>query len=370
MGAHERENAGHRRADPARDPALTMGSPITEARRHANDTRWQPGQRSGHYESFFVRANHPTRPQAFWIRYTIFSPDGRPEDARGELWAVMFDGKTGTHTAAKTEVPIASCDFRADGLGAYVADARLEPGRLVGAAASGGHTIAWDLSFSGDAAPLFALPLDLYARKLPRAKTLVPLPLATFRGTLNVDGHPYPVFDWVGSQNHNWGARHTDHYAWGQVAGFDDAPQSFLEIATARLKLGPLWTPFMTLLVLRHGGREIALNGLVQSLRARGRFSSSTRHEPPPRNFEWTFRSASASHAVEGRIAAPRESFVGLAYANPPGGVKHCLNSKLASCVLTLTDRQSGSSVLLESSRRAAFEILTDDRDHGVAIVA
>ena len=337
-----------------------MAATLEQVHKHANDTRWQPGQRTGHYESFFVRANNPTRPQAFWIRYTIFSPEGRPEEARGELWAVVFDGKTGVHTAAKTEVPIASCDFKKDGLGAWIADARLEPGRLVGAAASGGHTIAWDLSFAGDEKPLLALPPGLYDARLPRAKTLVPLPLAVFRGTLNVDGHAYPVFDWVGSQNHNWGSRHTDQYAWGQVAGFDDAPRSFLEIATARIKIGPLWTPFMTLLVLRHGGREIALNGLAQSLRARGRFSY----------FDWTFRSADATHVVEGRITAPRESFVGLAYANPPGGVKHCLNSKLASCVLTLTDRQRGTSKLLETSGRAAFEILTDDTAHGVAIVA
>jgi hypothetical protein len=44
------------------------------ARQQVNWTRYQPGQATGHYESFFQRANHPTRPMAFWIRYTIFSP--------------------------------------------------------------------------------------------------------------------------------------------------------------------------------------------------------------------------------------------------------------------------------------------------------
>lgn len=337
-----------------------MSDDVEAARRRANATRYRPGQREGHYESFFVRANNPRRPQAFWIRYTIFTPDGRPEAARGELWAVVFDGKTGINTAAKTEVPIAQCDFRDDRLGVYIANARLEPGRLVGAAASSGHTIAWDLSFSGSAPPLLALPAALYEAKLPRAKTLVPLPLAVFRGTISVDGRPLPVFDWPGSQNHNWGSRHTDHYAWGQVAGFDDAPESFLEVATARLKLGPLWTPFFTLLVLRHEGEEIALNSLGQALRARGRFAP----------FDWTFRSRGPSHAVEGRMTAPRAAFVGLRYDNPPGGDKHCLNSKLASCTLTLTDRRRGTTRTLASRNRAAFEILTDDRTHGVPIVA
>ncbi|HLW90191.1 MAG TPA: hypothetical protein VKS78_02670, partial [Roseiarcus sp.] len=60
-----------------------------------NSARFQPGETSGHYESYFQRANHPTEPKAFWIRYTIFSPAGRPREAIGELWAIAFDGETG-----------------------------------------------------------------------------------------------------------------------------------------------------------------------------------------------------------------------------------------------------------------------------------
>jgi len=75
-----------------------MAATLDDARKRANHTRYQPGQPDGHYESFFVRANDPTRPRAFWIRYTVFAPDGKPEDARGELWAVVFDGKSGKVT--------------------------------------------------------------------------------------------------------------------------------------------------------------------------------------------------------------------------------------------------------------------------------
>ena len=50
-----------------------------------NHTRFH-GQPDGHYESFFMRANHPARPLAFWIRYTIFSPKNRPENA---LWRTL-----------------------------------------------------------------------------------------------------------------------------------------------------------------------------------------------------------------------------------------------------------------------------------------
>jgi hypothetical protein len=218
----------------------------------ANHARYQPGQRAGHYESFFLRANHPTRPLAFWIRYTLFSPDRHPENAIGELWAVFFNGENGRHVAVKREVPFSQCSFKTAEFGAQIDDARLEPGQLHGAATSGGHIITWDLAYSGADQPLFLLPLNFYTSAFPKAKSLVGLPRAVFDGTLSVDGQTIEINDWVGSQNHNWGQKHTDLYAWGQVAGFDNSPDSFLEVATARLKIGPVWTPFMTPIVLRH----------------------------------------------------------------------------------------------------------------------
>ncbi|HEV2236391.1 MAG TPA: hypothetical protein VGR57_06980, partial [Ktedonobacterales bacterium] len=137
---------------------------LEAARRHANDTRYQPGQRAGHYESFFVRANHPARPLAFWIRYTIFSPTGQPDLAEGELWAVVFDGETGRHVAVRRAAPLAECDFARDRLAVRVGAAALRAGSLSGEVTSRGHTIAWDLTYHGDAPPLFLMPLASYAR--------------------------------------------------------------------------------------------------------------------------------------------------------------------------------------------------------------
>ena len=342
-----------------------MSAEATErACREANWTRYQPGQSAGHYESFFLRANHPTRPLAFWIRYTIFSPQARPADAIGELWAVYFDGETNQHVAAKREVPFAQCAFGRSEFSVDIATAHLEAGRLQGTAGpvepeGGAHTIDWDLSFDGAAPPLFFLPLALYRTRLPSAKSLVSAPLAVYHGMLSIDGKTIDVSNWVGSQNHNWGRKHTDFYAWGQVAGFDTHADSFLEVATARLKLGPLWTPFMTLLVLRHRGEQFALNRLRQSLRAHG----SVQY------FTWQFRSETDRVCIDGTISAPRQAFVGLRYYNPPGGIKHCLNSKLAACELRLTDKRAGTTTeVLSTTHRAAFEILTDERNHGVEI--
>lgn len=336
---------------------------MARALREANCARYRPGQAAGHYESFFLRANHPTRPLAFWIRYTVFSPDLRPTGALGELWAVYFDGESGDHVAVKREVPLARCRFEASRFAVDVEGASLDPDRSTGAINGGAHTVSWDLAIRGDAPPLFLLPLKLYAARLPRAKSLVGRPLAMFDGKLVIDGRRVEIAGWAGSQNHNWGSRHTDHYAWGQVAGFAGYPDSFLEVATARLRIGPVWTPPMTPIVLRHRGEEIAMNGLAQTLRARANV----------RYFEWTFRSESPRWRIEGTIEAPRESFVGLRYYNPPGGIKYCLNSKLAACRFALTDKNAAGrpTEILTTAHRAAFEILTDDASaHGIRLSA
>src|SRR4051794_5213562 len=61
------------------------------------------------------------------------------------------------------------------------------------------------------------------------AMSLTGIPLADFEGTLNVNGKSFPIKGWRGSQNHNWGLRHTERYAWGQVAGFEGHPDAFSE---------------------------------------------------------------------------------------------------------------------------------------------
>ncbi len=325
-----------------------------------NATRFHPRDAKGHYESFFLRANHPTRALAFWIRYTVFCPKGQPGKAIGELWAVVANGETGRHVAVKKEMPMSQCRFDRGKLAVQIGDAMLDAKQLRGAAAGGGHRVGWSLAYEGSEAPVLFLPQRLYDASFPKAKSVVSLPMATFNGVIQLDGESITVDNWVGSQNHNWGVKHTDRYAYGQVCGFDNAPASFLEIATAKVKIGPLWTPAMTLMVLRHDGREIALNGVWRSLRAKGEYEY----------FRWGFSSENGDAAIAGEISAAREDFVGLRYYNPPGGEKTCLNSKIASCTLTLRDKRSGASTELIARRRAAFEILTDDDAHGVEIKA
>src|SRR5262245_28718272 len=149
---------------------------LETARARANHSRYAVSQGVPHYESFFQRANHPTRPLAFWIRFTRVLQAGRASDAHGELWAVFFDGETGKHTVAKSEVPLSRCTFGNDRFEVAIDGAHLGPGKLAGTAASGGHSITFDLTFTGGEPSLFLLPLKFYDTKLPKAKSLVAMP--------------------------------------------------------------------------------------------------------------------------------------------------------------------------------------------------
>lgn len=315
-----------------------------------NGARFVAGSTQGAYESWFQRANHPSRPLAFWIRYTIFAPRGRPEDAIGELWAIHFDGERRRVVAVKEEHPLSTCSFSGRELDARIAGAHLSASALTGAAARGPHAIRWTLRYESSAAPLLLLPERLYAGAFPKAKALVGAPWARFDGSLEVDGEPISIDGWVGSQNHNWGSEHTARYAWGQVAGFDDAPDAFLELSSARVRVGPVLTPTMTVLVLRLDGEELRFTGVGRALRARARYAP----------FQWSFETGDRNASIQGTIAAPSWSFVALPYLDPPGRTKTCLNSKLARCDLTV-ERRGRPVRTLSTATRAAFEMLGND---------
>jgi hypothetical protein len=309
--------------------------------------RYRPGQSRGHYESWFLRANHPSRNAAFWIRYTIFAPSGRPQDAIGELWAIHFDGERRLIRAAKSEFPVGDCRFAPAGLDVRIGDATLGTGALRGSA-SGAHCIRWALEYRDGGPPMIFLPERSFEARLPKAKALCTRPQVVFDGLLEADGQSIAIDGWIGSENHNWGTKHTDTYAWGQVVGFDEAPDAFLECATVRLKLGPFWTPPMTVICLRFGGRDYRLNSPRQMLRAKGTW----------KDYHWCFDSAGEGVRIHGRIHAAIDDFVSLTYYDPPGGTHTCLNSKIAACELML-ERPGEPTITLTTRHRAAFEILT-----------
>ena len=65
------------------EPAACEGERSSSGSRRGARPASSRAKRAGHYESWFQRANHPSRPLAFWIRYTIFCPARPPGGCRG-----------------------------------------------------------------------------------------------------------------------------------------------------------------------------------------------------------------------------------------------------------------------------------------------
>jgi hypothetical protein len=322
---------------------MDVGSPD---RGTLNFAEYRPGRASGHYESWYLRANHPARPLAFWIRYTIFAPAGRPADAVGQLWAVAFDGETGKHATAQCDVPMGQCAFPAEKFDVRVGTSVLDWGRARGSAGE----ISWELAYSGASEPLLLFEPARYRSGLPRAKTLVPLPLALFTGWIDVGGRRVDVDGWTGSQNHNWGSEHTARYAYGQVAGFDGEPGAFLDVTTAKAHVGgPLLTPWLTFVVLREGGREHRATALLRAVKATASYDQHT----------WTFTTRTRTAEIGGTISAPDSAFVTLQYPDPPGGAKVCRNTKIAAAEVIVRDLAGGATRRLHAAHRGLFEILS-----------
>lgn len=264
---------------------------------------------------------------------------------------MFFDKEIGQIVSVKKEVDYAKCSFSKYGLDVQIADqAFLKPGQSGGGIKQSQESIEWDLSYSTNEKPLKLLPNNLYKYKSPKAKALVASPLATFNGSITVNSKQYKIDQWVGSDNHNWGSKHTDEYAWGQVAGFDNDQSAFLECATARIKIGPFKTPWITTLVLRYNGKEIAINSIWQGIKAKSSYNF----------YEWHFESKKNNVLIKGVIRADKQDFVRLKYYNPPGGNSICHNSKIASCKIIVKEQGQPEQVLI-TKHRAAFEILAPE---------
>ncbi len=274
-------------------------------------------------------------------------------EACGELWAMLF--RNGEVHAQKELIAASECHL-GTGLDVRLGEASLQRGSALGQAG----TIRWDLSFSENE-PLLLLPPRLYEAPFPKAKVLVGSPGARFGGSLWFENEEISLEGFVGSQNHNWGSEHTSEYAWGQVAGFDEAPDAFLEVSTARIQLGALQTPWLTPIVFRENGRELRLSALWRAIKNHGRYD--------PLTLRWNFSGESSEGKIRGTIEAPPEAFLAIPYENPPGGTKHCLNSKIADAEIHI---EWQGKVRTLRSPGAAFEILGDagmKREPGIRFI-
>jgi hypothetical protein len=306
----------------------------------------------GHVECWFLKANDPRGRRAIWLEWTVWAGDRAPERAVPEAWPIA-SGTSGGHVATKTVAPFESARFESRALGVEVDGCALSEVAARGRVESGGRVVTYDLSIAPQSPPLELFPAAfMYSSSLAVQKLSSPVPSCLVSGRVDVGGEHWALDAWPGMIGHNWGRRRARVYGWGQCSVWDGGDDLIFEgFTAARAALG---VRAVTVLCLRHQGKNYALNGLTSVARNGG--------EMTPRR--WTFRGAGKGASIEGEIWAETDDLVGLFYPNPDGTMCNCLGSMLAHAEVIL--ELPGQSRRTIRSSRAALEIGTLDARHGV----
>jgi len=281
------------------------------------------------YESWFVSARDPASPRALWIRHTRHRPRQGPESAA--LWCTVLDRGAGQRLVPKQV------------LGALPPDAAAGPRQFRGGASMGQRAARWDLRVSGGQEALRPLrPAALYRAPLPRTKLEASVPDGVVTGTLEVDGHRVGVSGWRGTVGHNWGSEHADTWAWLHAAGFTGAPDCWLELVLARIRLGRARSPWTAFGALSLEGQRIPLGGLGRRSRVAaqpGQLSAIV---------------AARRARLQLSVSTDDQDAVAVSYADPSGGHRTVRHAALAAVRLTV--RRSGGRELVLASSHGAYE--------------
>ncbi len=265
------------------------------------------------YESWFISARDPAAPRALWIRRTLLRPALGP--ATAALWCTVVDPVLSPQPLVLKEV------FTAFPPGTVAG-----PSRFAGSAAMDGQHARWDLSVTSDLPPLRPLrPEALYRAPLPRTKLEASVPDGLVSGTLEIDGHQLELDGWRGTVGHNWGTEHADSWVWLHAAGFEDAPDSWLDLVLARIKVGPARSPWTAMGALGLDGQAVPLGGLGR----RPRVSVNSR------------RLTAAVPSGHGRlfltVTAADDDAATVTYADPGGGERLVTHAARATVRLSFT---------------------------------
>ena len=306
-----------------------------------------------HYESYFLKAHHPTEPRAFWMRHTVHQRPGEP--ATASLWLTLFDATAGQPVrAGKQTVPAAELSAPA---GAYARIGTCEVGpRLArGSLDAADLRTSWDLEIESDDETLFHLPADwMYDAPFPRTKSVTPHPAARVRGRLGdeeLDG-------WIGLLSHNWGSEHAERWIWMHCGQFEGhGRDTWLELVLGRIRLGPWTVPWIASGALSVDGERRHLGGPA---RLRG-----TRVDEAPTGAR--FVTTGDGVRVEGEIRAPAAHTVVWRYADPVGPEHHSAHSSLADLRLEVR-RPGAATVELRAAKAASYELGMRETDHGLPV--
>ena len=307
-------------------------------------------QKRGHYESFYLRACHPSKELGVWIRHTVHKRPGHPPNA--SVWFTLWDPEPHASKVTVDDLSVPAGGW------IRVADSLFAPDRAVGSARTEQCDAAWNLSFVPEAMPLRHLPADwMYKAPVPRTKTESPAPAAVFRGEVIVDGRSIPVDGWPGAIGHNWGAEHAERWVWLHGIAFDDAERDWIDAAIGRVKVGPATTPWI-------GNGALFVDGRLHRLGGLGAVRGTEVRESPER---CEFVLPGDGVRVSGEVGADRSRLVGWVYADPGGGEHNTVNCSVASMRLRV-ERDGEPALELHTASNAVYELGMRETPEGVEV--
>ena len=307
----------------------------------------------GHYESFYLKACHPSEPLGVWIRYTVHKHSN--QEPQGSLWFTLFDGSADGPRASKVTTPEVSAP--ADTY-IRIGDSTFEDGRVRGRAATEQLDASWELSFDSVQDALFHLPRDwMYRAPVPKTKLLTPYPGASFTGVVRAGEREVALDAWPGMVGHNWGSQHAERWIWLHGAAFEDTEDAWFDAAIGRIKLGLVTTPWIANGTLYLDGERHRVGGPEKA--------HKTKVSETPSRVD--FMMPGRTLTVAGRVEAEPRDFVGWQYADPDGPDHNTVNCSIADMTLTVTgegrpDRE------LRVTGGAAYELGMREKDHGVPL--
>jgi hypothetical protein len=307
----------------------------------------------GHYESFYLKACHPSEPLGVWIRYTVHKHSN--QEPKGSLWFCLFDGAGDGPRASKITTPDLSVP---EGGYIQVGESVFGDGRVTGSARTEQLDANWDLTFGSDQDALLHLPRDwMYRAPVPKTKLLTPYPGARFDGTVRAGDREVSLAGWPGMIGHNWGSQHAERWIWLHGAAFEGEEDAWFDAAIGRIKLGLVTTPWIANGTLYLDGERHRVGGPEKARR--------TKVNESPTRVDFSLPGAEVS--VAGRVESDKDNFVGWVYADPDGPEHNTVNCSIADMTLTVTDAD-GSERELRVRGGAAYELGMRERNHGIPI--
>lgn len=205
------------------------------------------GKKRPFFEIYYLKVVDPGQKMALWARYTLLSPASKSSLPTATLWGI-FQAPGATPIALKKTLPLHEVDIFHKDFFIQIQDNYLSLDGARGHIGDSDHLIRWDLQFE-DPNTLFALyPCRaMYSKMSPVTKFIEPRAHTFVTGSVHADQRAFHFTHHPAHQAHLWGKGYVHSWAWAHCNMFREDPDCWMEVLSARVKIGPLSAPALKL---------------------------------------------------------------------------------------------------------------------------